>query len=527
MEKLNPLHRHYAFENPASIYDEEAMTALELAGRTAQKVNECVDAFNKHLDECDREHDKQNGVIQDAVEYMKDNLEETAGGLFDQAVEDGVFDTVSRETYNNMTTGVFNVRQYGAVGDGVNDDTLAIQTAIDGANRVAGSTVYIPAGIYKTTGPLTIYSHTRLIGGGMRGISNHEGHYSGTHIQYEGATTGNIIQTDPSASTVYGPEIYNLRVSGKAVNGFYMGGVSECTMNGVCVNGGCGTGIYFRGSIARLSNLYLCGNDIGLHLDETHAVTVTQLNSWINENCGVRVSGSGANNAIKDSWIENSYIGIEFADPTGGILMDVFRVENVSFTAGSDYPNARFIKAVATTETNYAVQELSVDSCSVKINNTDYAIEVYSPKLNTRCFIKSTHFLTNNAYFSAIYNQGSKYNHFIVEACICKDYNGKYYPLLSGEMTSMTIGPAQAYTNIALSRPLRFSNLEVGIDTMSAGQLYYKDGWFRLTDGTSAVPIPIQGAEVNGMSVNDATVQDVAQRLNDLIVALKASKAIK
>ena len=37
---------HYSMNNPASVYDEEAMTALELAARTAGKVNECVDAVN-------------------------------------------------------------------------------------------------------------------------------------------------------------------------------------------------------------------------------------------------------------------------------------------------------------------------------------------------------------------------------------------------------------------------------------------------------------------------------------------------
>ena len=44
---INPLNHHYSLENPASIYDEEAMTALELAGRTAAKVNECVEYVNQ------------------------------------------------------------------------------------------------------------------------------------------------------------------------------------------------------------------------------------------------------------------------------------------------------------------------------------------------------------------------------------------------------------------------------------------------------------------------------------------------
>ena len=41
---------HYSLENPGTIYDEEAMTALELAGRTASKVNECVDQVNQNTE---------------------------------------------------------------------------------------------------------------------------------------------------------------------------------------------------------------------------------------------------------------------------------------------------------------------------------------------------------------------------------------------------------------------------------------------------------------------------------------------
>lgn len=44
---LNPLNHHYSMENQASVYDEEAMTALELAGRTTAKVNETVAKVNE------------------------------------------------------------------------------------------------------------------------------------------------------------------------------------------------------------------------------------------------------------------------------------------------------------------------------------------------------------------------------------------------------------------------------------------------------------------------------------------------
>lgn len=42
--------RAYALTAKTSIYNEDAMTAIELAGQTACKVNECVEALNNMLD---------------------------------------------------------------------------------------------------------------------------------------------------------------------------------------------------------------------------------------------------------------------------------------------------------------------------------------------------------------------------------------------------------------------------------------------------------------------------------------------
>lgn len=51
----------------------------------------------------------------------------------------------------------FNVLQYGAKGDGVADDTRALQAAVAAANaNPGGGVVYVPAGNYKLTQPLTI-----------------------------------------------------------------------------------------------------------------------------------------------------------------------------------------------------------------------------------------------------------------------------------------------------------------------------------------------------------------------------------
>ena len=57
-----------------------------------------------------------------------------------------------------MSDGIFNVRNYGAVGDGETKDTAAIQAAIDAATAAGGGEVRVPAGRY-VTGTLYLKSH--------------------------------------------------------------------------------------------------------------------------------------------------------------------------------------------------------------------------------------------------------------------------------------------------------------------------------------------------------------------------------
>lgn len=45
---------------------------------------------------------------------------------------------------------VFNVKDYGAVGDGIHDDQEAIQTAVDACDAAGGGTVVFPPGRYRS-----------------------------------------------------------------------------------------------------------------------------------------------------------------------------------------------------------------------------------------------------------------------------------------------------------------------------------------------------------------------------------------
>jgi pectate lyase-like protein len=85
--------------------------------------------------------------------------------------------------------GDYNVRDYGAMGDGVHNDTASIQAAIDACDNAGGGTVFFPTGHYNETG---------LVVGSSATASNHHQSYvflegSAPHaavLRYVGSTSG-------------------------------------------------------------------------------------------------------------------------------------------------------------------------------------------------------------------------------------------------------------------------------------------------------------------------------------------------
>lgn len=156
-----PLNHHYSMENPASVYNEEAMTALELAGRTTAKVNECVSIVNglgERADQLITEiHQNVDTVTRDEISKMH------ASGEFADIVEDQIMPAYDRRLddaesqladIEPRVKATMTPEAFGAVGDGETDDTEAFRQALNSGYRISctpGAVYNLNSNIIKVT----------------------------------------------------------------------------------------------------------------------------------------------------------------------------------------------------------------------------------------------------------------------------------------------------------------------------------------------------------------------------------------
>lgn len=140
--------------------------------------------------------------------------------------------------------GLFDVKSFGALGNGVADDTAAIRAAIDAARAAAGGVVWFPAGVYLT-GTLTLPGAVTLAGTGWQ-----------SKLRLAPGTDGPVITTAASTTTWY-PAIADLAVDGnRSVNtsanchGIVLWGADHARISGVRVTNCAGNGIHGAGDAA-------------------------------------------------------------------------------------------------------------------------------------------------------------------------------------------------------------------------------------------------------------------------------------
>ena len=189
---------------------------------------------------------------------------------------------------------VENVIDYGAVGDGVADDTTAIQNAIDAAYAAGGGDVYLPAGTYKLTSSLILRRAVSIRGVYPSATPGYVDWWSlssvvstGTIITYPGGTvfTNDLTLGNGSATGVDGVTIESLGFNdvGSVIT---VGATNKDGLNGCVVRALMMSNV--TGIALDLTNTNLCHFEHikGFLVNQAVRYTCDEDSTVVNNNCG-------------------------------------------------------------------------------------------------------------------------------------------------------------------------------------------------------------------------------------------------
>ena len=138
---------------------EDVYGGMEEAVQLSEQMVRLWKTLEGKIDDHRFEYTLQNLV--DFVEDAKGDRDSMAEA-FEEHTGRKRTDTLSRLTASKLAVvGTYNVRHFGAVGDGTANDAPAINKAIDACNKAGGGTVFVPSGFY-TTGSIELKSNVTL-----------------------------------------------------------------------------------------------------------------------------------------------------------------------------------------------------------------------------------------------------------------------------------------------------------------------------------------------------------------------------
>jgi parallel beta-helix repeat protein len=122
----------------------------------------------------------------------------------------------------------YNVKEYGAAGDGETDDTAAIQAAIQAG---IGAHTYVPAGIYHTVSTINLPSHTqlvlddgaRIVNGSGNPLFIHKSDADNADITIQGGSFEGNHDSNTTQYALAGSDIARLKIRDCSFSYFSMG----------------------------------------------------------------------------------------------------------------------------------------------------------------------------------------------------------------------------------------------------------------------------------------------------------------
>lgn len=244
---------HYSFENPPTIYDEDALTALELCARTAGKVNEAIELLNKCIDACNNMEANIPKYIEGDVDEWLDAHPEATTTVQDKSLEERKFTDATLLKIKNFH---YSPEMFGAKGDGVTDDTQALKTMF------ATIEANIPMREFRGEAPCKDYTHAKIQFNGKYVITQELAFYSTYGLKLDGL---NLIAGAPMPSLIsFNDVTRNLAVSNCTFNGNLLADfvvtISGYSLTTDFVNveitrfAHCGMNIYSKGHELKMTN---------------------------------------------------------------------------------------------------------------------------------------------------------------------------------------------------------------------------------------------------------------------------------
>jgi hypothetical protein len=222
---------------------------------------------------------------------------------------------------------VVSVKDFGAVGDGVADDTVAIQAAITAAmSSVTGADVYLPSGNYKVSGTLTIPNvvdaKAVIRGSGAKITATHNGvlfdnqslwvSFRDITLFGPGKAQANSLAIQGTAYDWYleNVGIYNFQVGYRANGGVHL--LLKCFFGG---NGKCVWPAVFA-NIISVDSCYFSTSDYGIYVPNNFGpgpvlyVAQVCIYNTAMEVCDTSVYSVGINRLlVENSWFEQETTG--------------------------------------------------------------------------------------------------------------------------------------------------------------------------------------------------------------------------
>ena len=227
---------------------------------------------------------------------------------------------LTKVTYSLINGAIFNVLDYGAVGNGIADDAVAINAAVTAA-AVNGGIVFLPTGTYAVSAPILLKSNVTLQGEGAEATIVKQ---IGTVANWDSITTSSGVIT-----TLVANEYENICVEGLKLQGLYVtpipDGSANYAVNGIslantwnstvkdCTVVDSGTGIIIYGIVTGVVNY---NNFI---VDST----VRRAKSWIeagNSGTPRGITIATAHSSIQNCVVDDSHTGFYVAVDYGNYV---------------------------------------------------------------------------------------------------------------------------------------------------------------------------------------------------------------